>query len=344
MVSKLGTWRVLFSFSVALAGFILLSTANVSAHEMRPGYLEITELDKDKYEVVWKVPVRLINERLDLSLEFAEDVEIVGEPVSALRGGAHVQKMLIQREGGLSESTIKIVGLSRTFTDVLLRIENADGTEVIHRLTPEAPEYLIEAAPGMGRMAWTYFVIGVEHILLGIDHLLFVLGLLLLVDGRWMLVKTITSFTIAHSITLALSVFAIIEVPASGLNVLIALSILFLGPEIVRKWRGGDSLTIRHPWVVAFLFGLLHGIGFASGLSMTGLPQSGIPIALLFFNLGVEAGQLGFVLLALAAAWAIRLLSLDRPAWVPRIPGYVVGTLGAFWTIQRVTFLFIPPP
>lgn len=330
-------WWIPFGLLLSL----LLPVAH--GHEMRPGFLDIREVEPHHYEVLWKVPARNASERLSLNLGFDDDVEIIGEPVSAFRGDAHVQKMRVRRDGGLTGSTITIHGLSRTFTDVLLRIENADGSEVIHRLTPEAPEFLVEPAPGIGQVAWTYLVIGVEHILLGVDHLLFVLGLLLLVDRRWMLVKTITAFTIAHSITLALSVFAIIEVPAAGLNALIALSILFLGPEIVRKWRGGDSLTIRHPWVVAFLFGLLHGIGFASGLSMTGLPQSGIPVALLFFNLGVEAGQLAFVLLALVAARAIRSLSLDRPAWVPRIPGYVVGTLGAFWTIQRVTFMFIPP-
>lgn len=310
-----------------------------TAHEMRPGYLEIRESETDTYEVLWKVPARGGGQRFGLHLEFAADVETLGEPVGGFRADAHIERRRIRREGGLTGTTVTVAGLSRTFTDVLLRIENADGTQVVHRLTPEAPSYLIEEAPGFGRVAWTYLLLGIEHILLGIDHLLFVLGLLLLVDRRWMLVKTITSFTIAHSITLALSVFAIIEVPADALNAAIALSILFLGPEIVRKWRGGDSLTIRHPWVVAFLFGLLHGIGFASGLSMTGIPQSGIPLALLFFNLGVEVGQLAFVVVALVAARAIRSLDLNRPAWVPRIPGYVVGTLGAFWTIQRVAVM-----
>jgi hypothetical protein len=151
-----------------------------------------------------------------------------------------------------------------------------------------------------------------------------------------MLVKTITAFTVAHSITLALSTFAIIRVPGPPLNAAIALSILFLGPEIVRKWRGQTSFSIRHPWVVAFVFGLLHGIGFASGLSLTGVPQAEIPLALLFFNIGVEAGQLAFVVIALLTSKAIQTLELDRPQWVTRIPGYTVGSLGAFWTIQRV--------
>ena len=108
---------------------------------------------------------------------------------------------------------------------------------------------------------------------------------------------------------------------------------------MVRKWRGETSFSIRHPWVVAFAFGLLHGIGFASGLSLTGVPRGEIPLALLCFNLGVEAGQLAFVLIALAAAQAIRTLDLDRPRWVTYLPGYTVGSLGAYWTIQRILLL-----
>jgi hydrogenase/urease accessory protein HupE len=201
-------------------------------------------------------------------------------------------------------------------------------------LAPEAPSLLVEAAPSGWQVASTYFWLGMEHILLGFDHLLFVLGLLLIVDRRWVLVKTITAFTVAHSLTLALSVLAVVHVPQAPLNTAIAMSILFLGPEIVRKWRGQTSLTIRHPWVVAFVFGLLHGIGFASGLSVTGLPQSEIPSALLFFNVGVEAGQMFFVLVAVTLGMSVRTLELDRTPWVTRVPAYVVGTLGAFWTIQ----------
>ena len=319
----------------------ILGGARAAAHETKSGYLEIRETAAGSYDVVWRLPARSPNDVAPLELRFAEDVEIVGEPVSGYESGSVLERMRITRPGGLTDTEITIDGIEKTFNDVLFRLERLEGTQLIHRFTPESPSYLIEADPGPGRLAWTYFVLGVEHILLGIDHLLFVLGLLLLVDKRWMLVKTITSFTIAHSITLALSVFAIIEIPGEPLNAAIALSILFLGPEIVRKWRGETSLTIRHPWVVAFLFGLLHGIGFASGLSITGIPAEGIPLALLFFNLGVEAGQLAFVFVAILAARAIRSLELDRPSWVPRIPGYAVGTLGAYWTIQRVYLMLI---
>jgi hydrogenase/urease accessory protein HupE len=254
-------------------------------------------------------------------------------------GGAYVERWSFREPAGLVGSTIHIDGLRNTLTDVLVRIERLDGTTQVARLMPESPSMIVSASPSGWQVVRTYFFIGVEHILLGADHLLFVLGLFLLVDRQSMLVKTITAFTVAHSITLALSVFSVIRVPDVPLNAAIALSILFLGPELVRKWRGETSFTIRHPWVVAFAFGLLHGIGFASGLSMTGLPPSEIPSALLFFNLGVEAGQLTCVLLAILVARSLHTLELDRPKHVRRIPSYVVGSLGAFWTIQRILVL-----
>ena len=165
------------------------------------------------------------------------------------------------------------------------------------------------------------------------------LGLLLIVGNGWMLVKTVTAFTVAHSITLAVATLGYAEAPALPLNAAIALSILFLGPEIVRVWRGETSFTIRHPWVVAFAFGLLHGFGFATAMTGAGLPRQELPLALLSFNVGVELGQLGFVALVLAMARSFRALEVRWPRWVQALPGYTVGTLGAFWTIQRVALL-----
>ncbi len=176
--------------------------------------------------------------------------------------------------------------------------------------------------------------------MLGVDHLLFVLGLLLIVQGRMMLFKTITSFTVAHSITLAIATLGFASIPLPPLNAAVALSILFLGPEIVRSWRGETSLTIQYPWIVAFMFGLLHGFGFASGLSTTGMPSAELPSALLFFNVGVELGQLTFVFLVLWLIRSFRILEIHWPRWAQRIPGYAVGSLGAFWTIQR-TFMLL---
>jgi hydrogenase/urease accessory protein HupE len=184
-----------------------------------------------------------------------------------------------------------------------------------------------------------YLQLGVQHILLGVDHLLFVLGLLLIVSDRWMLVKTITSFTLAHSITLAVATLGYASAPLPPLNAAIALSILFLGPEIVRTWRGETSFTIRHPWVVAFAFGLLHGFGFASGLAAMGLPKAEIPLALLLFNVGVEVGQIAFVLLVILLERSFGVLEVRWPRLVAHLPGYAVGSLGAYWTLQRTLVL-----
>jgi HupE / UreJ protein len=184
-----------------------------------------------------------------------------------------------------------------------------------------------------------FLKLGVEHIWLGVDHLLFVFGLLLLVKSRRMLFETITAFTVAHSITLALATFGYAHLPALLLNAAIALSILILGVEVVRSGSGKTSITILHPWIVAFAFGLLHGFGFASGLSALGLPSAGIPLALVMFNVGVEIGQVSFVSLILILERSFRQLEIRWPRWVQVLPGYTVGSLGAFWTIQRAAML-----
>ena len=173
--------------------------------------------------------------------------------------------------------------------------------------------------------------------LLGVDHLLFVLGLIWIVRTRWMLIKTITSFTIAHSITLAAATLGIVGVPERAVNAAIALSIVFIGVEIVKLHRGQVGLTVRHPWVVAFAFGLLHGFGFATALTALGLPPGDLPLALLSFNVGVELGQVAFVLLVLALQWALRVLTLEPPAWSRNAPAYAIGGIAAFWFIGRMT-------
>jgi hydrogenase/urease accessory protein HupE len=207
-----------------------------------------------------------------------------------LTPGAVLVRGTLNCNGGLSGKTLRIDGLETTVTDVLVRIQHADGRVESHLLKPTSPSVTLGARTSLWQRSASYLRLGFEHILLGVDHLLFVLGLLLIVADRWMLVKTVTSFTVAHSITLAIATLGYASAAAA-----IALSILFLGPEIVRTWRGETSFTIRHPWVVAFAFGLLHGFGFASGLAQLGLPKSEIPLALLLFNVGVEIGQIAFV-------------------------------------------------
>jgi len=186
------------------------------------------------------------------------------------------------------------------------------------------------------QVAVDYVIEGIRHILSGPDHLLFVLGLLLIVRDGWTLVKTITAFTVAHSITLATATLGYVSIPAPPVEAAIAFSILFLGPEIVRRWRGGTSFTIRNPWVVAFVFGLLHGFGFATALTSAGLPPTDVPLALLCFNIGVELGQLSFVATILLLRLVILRAHAAWPRWVTLLPGYAVGGMGAFWTIQRL--------
>jgi hydrogenase/urease accessory protein HupE len=220
-----------------------------------------------------------------------------------------------------------------------VRVELLDGRTMQMIARPSHPWVEVAASQSWWQVMGTYVVEGMRHILFGADHLLFVLGLLLIVKDGWMLAKTITAFTLAHSITLAIATLGYASAPAPPLNAAIALSILFLGPEIVRVWRGETSFTIRHPWVVAFAFGLLHGFGFATALTSAGLPRADLPLALLSFNLGVEIGQLGFVALILAMARSFRVLEIRWPPWVQLLPGYTVGALGALWTLQRVALL-----
>jgi hydrogenase/urease accessory protein HupE len=319
----------------------LVAAPPVAAHELQPGFLELKEVAPGRYDVLWKLPSlgEASGVRMPIAPIFPETCRQLGEARTERAGTAWVFTARLDCQGGLAGRTLAIEGLEAFTTDVLVRVQQADGGVETHLLKPVQPSVTLRSADDLRRGAWAYLYLGIEHILLGVDHLLFVLGLLLIVRDRWMLLKTVTAFTVAHSITLAVATFGIASVPPAPLNAAIALSILFLGPEIVRRWRGETSFTIRHPWVVAFAFGLLHGFGFASGLAQLGLPKGEIPLALLLFNVGVELGQLAFVLLIVLLERAFRQLEIRWPIIVQRLPGYVVGTLGAFWTIQRVAIL-----
>ena len=307
-----------------------------SAHEMRPGYLEIQETETDTYDILWKVPALGDNTRLGLYVRFDADVKTVTESVAGFVGNAYLQRMRVQRDGGLTGTTITIDGLDTTYTDVLLRLERLDGTEITHRLTPAATSYVVEAEPGQWQVAWTYLVLGVDHILSGVDHLLFVLALLMVVVGWRKLIGTVTAFTVAHSITLALAALGFVNVPGPPVEAIIALSIVFVAAEIIRSRRGNPGLTARLPWIVAFTFGLLHGFGFAGALSDIGLPQSAIPLALFTFNVGVELGQLLFITAVLAIYAMARRIQPIPPEWAWRVPTYAIGGMASYWMIERV--------
>jgi hydrogenase/urease accessory protein HupE len=310
------------------------------AHEVRPAYLELRQTGTETYDVLWKVPGKGDNLRLGLFVELPEGSSNVTEPHASMVNNAYSERWTVKRPGGLSGGTIHIAGLSSTMTDVLVRLERLDGSTQVTRLTPSAPSYVVEASPRATQVAVTYLKLGVEHILGGIDHLLFVLVLLILVKGTRRLIVTVTAFTVAHSLTLAGATLGFVHVSGPPIEAAIALSIVFVATEIIHSRQGRIGLTERFPWIVAFTFGLLHGFGFASALSEVGLPQSDIPVALLFFNVGVEVGQLLFI----AAVFTVILLarkinhrlSVSQPVWAWRIPPYVIGSLAMFWVIQRV--------
>ena len=330
MAYRVSNIRALLLVAVACLPMI------ADAHEMRPGYLEIRETAVDTYDVLWKVPARGDDMRMGLYLRFDDDVSSITETVAAFVGNTHIQRMKIKRDGGLTGSTVTIDGLAASFTDVLMRLERIDGTDITHRMTPDKPSYVFEADPSAGQVAWTYIVLGVEHILSGVDHLLFVLALLMVVVGWRRLVGTVTAFTVAHSITLALAALGFVRVPGPPVEAIIALSIVFVAAEIIRGRQGNPGLTARLPWIVAFSFGLLHGFGFAGALSEIGLPQSSIPLALFTFNVGVEIGQLIFIAaILLLYALGKRFQPLP-PEWAWRVPSYAIGGIAAFWVIERI--------
>jgi hypothetical protein len=329
--------RRLLALAAVVAAF---ASPSVGAHELQPGFLELKESAPGRYDVLWKLPsLGSSDVRMPMVPVFPDNCRQLGEARSERAGTAWLFTARIECQPGLAGRTLAVEGLEAFTTDVLVRVQHGDGSVETHVLKPVQASVKLRTAGDTARGIGAYLYLGIEHILLGVDHLLFVLGLLLIVRDRWMLVKTVTAFTIAHSITLAVATFGVATVAPAPLNAAIALSILFLGPEIVRVWRGETSFTIRHPWVVAFAFGLLHGFGFASGLAQLGLPQGEIPLALLLFNVGVEIGQLAFVAAILLLERAFRLLQIHWPRVIERLPGYVVGTLGAFWTIQRVALM-----
>jgi hydrogenase/urease accessory protein HupE len=319
---------------------ILLAGPAAWAHEARPAYLELKETAPGQFSVLWRTPV-LSGMRLPIVLKIPDDVQNLKEPTVQELADSLVERRWIDAgPNGLAGKRIEFVGLQFTITDVLVRVEMLDGRTSTTIARPAQPWVEIAASQTWPEVTGSYIVEGIRHILFGADHMLFVLGLLLIVEDLWMLLKTVTAFTVAHSITLAIATLGYAEVPVLPLNAAIALSILFLGPEIVRSWRGETSFTIQHPWVVAFAFGLLHGFGFASALTSAGLPRHELPLALVSFNVGVELGQLGFIALVLALEHSFHVLEVCWPRWVQAVPGYTVGTLGAYWTVQRLALLF----
>jgi hydrogenase/urease accessory protein HupE len=356
---------------------LLLIAATAPAHEVRPAYLELTERAPGEFDVLWKVPAiggtplageelphpqpslvadpnaptsmpcgcpaptaaQLSRGGLPIHPSLPENAVITSLPRTERIFGAEIKHWSISTGSrGLDGWEVAVHGLQTTMTDVLVRIALADGRVVSRLLRPDAPSFIF-GQESAGPAAGSYFLLGVEHILFGIDHLLFVLALVLIVRGVGLLVKTITAFTIAHSITLGLATLGWVKIPIAPVEAVIALSIVFVAAEILRSRRGESGLTERAPWLVAFTFGLLHGFGFAGALADVGLPANDIPLALLLFNVGVEAGQLAFVGGVLATLALLRRIPIPGMPWVRLVPPYAIGAVAMFWVIERVAAL-----
>jgi hypothetical protein len=323
---------------------LLVLASCAFAHEVRPAYLEIDQTAAHRYSIMWKQPTMG-----DVAIHLVPHISngwLARPPADEYAASGFLiktWKITSQEADPLANRTVSVEGLEQTITDTFIRVRLSENRRIDAFLRPAHPSLTLQFRPHGAQSAAIYLELGIEHILTGMDHLLFVLGLLLIVPNRWMLLKTVSAFTLAHSATLGVATVFHVAPETALLNTLIALSILFLGPEIVRHQQGGTSLTLRHPWVVAFCFGLLHGFGFASGLLSLGLPQSDIPLALLMFNIGVEIGQIIFILLILALRRAFRLMEIRWPRPVTALPTYAVGVLGAFWTILYGVRLFAGP-
>jgi len=318
----------------------VLVVPTTQAHEARPAYLEIKETSPNHFSVLWRTPV-LAGMRLPVVLTMPGDVKNLKEPVVQELADSLLERRWIDGgANGLTGKRIEFRGLQLTITDVLVRVETLDRRAWTTLAHPSQPWFELAGAPSKLHVAGAYLRLGIEHIWSGVDHLLFILGLMILVKGRRRLIATVTAFTVAHSITLAGATLGFVRVPQQPVEACIALSIVFVATEIIHARQGWQSITERWPWIVAFTFGLLHGFGFAGALNAVGLPQTAIPVALLFFNIGVEIGQLLFIaaILSLMALgrWLIRRAAIPQPAWAWRVAPYSIGGVAAFWMIQRI--------
>jgi len=321
---------------LALAVFLSLSLATLAhGHELRPAYLQIDETAAGRYNVLWHTPLNA-GVRLPIVLKLPEGAVDVTEAAVRVLPDSVIERRFVTISDGLAGKRIDFVGLEATITDVLVRVHLRDGSESTTLVHPSQAWMEIKGSRGFLPVAESYTLLGIEHIGFGIDHLLFVLALLIITNGTFRLLKTVTAFTVAHSITLALATLGFVHVPSKPVEATIALSIVFVALEIIRRREGRDGITSRAPWIVAFTFGLLHGFGFAGALSEVGLPQNHIPAALFFFNVGVELGQIAFIAVVLSLIALVRRIPLRLPRWAELVPPYAIGSVAMFWVVQRV--------
>lgn len=330
-------WLVALAFlAAALAG------QQVGAHALEPGFLELRAQGGDRWRVTWRKP-DVAGRPMPIEAVLPQTCAPRRPPPPRFDGRAWSAGWSAACPGGLSGGTIAIEGLAATRTDVLVRYELAPGEGQAMRLAPGAVAFVVPAAPTAWAILASYGALGIDHILQGVDHLMFVFALLLLVRDRRRLIGAVTAFTVAHSVSLGAAALGLIVVPAPPVEAIVALSIAFLAAELVKPEAARDRVSARWPWIVAFGFGLLHGLGFARALLEVGLPAGDVPLALLAFNVGVEIGQLMFIAVVLLAGLLLRRLypaamALAAAPGGPglRATGLAVGTLAAFWVIERV--------
>jgi len=331
--------RKLWLLVVAVA-LLLEGVVPARADEFKPAYLQLTQLDHETYDVLWKIPAIDESTTLKVKPQFPDGSEPLTPVRSTFSRGVTVQRWRIRVPEGLEGKAIFFSQLSATRIDVLARLVRLDGTVQLERVLPVSPRFVAKPSPGSLEVVETYTVLGIDHILTGFDHLLYVLGMLILAGGWRRIVVTMSAFTATHSLTLTAAALGWIHVPQPPVEACIALSILFVAREIVQVHRGRPGITARWPWVVSLTFGLMHGFGFAGALAEVGLPQSSIPVALLFFNVGVELGQLLFVGAVLTVirvgGRAAQRLRLPHIPWLWRIAPYAIGGLASFWLVERV--------
>jgi hydrogenase/urease accessory protein HupE len=329
--------RLSLAFLVAM-----LFAGQTTAHEVRPAYLQIDEVAPNRFDVLWKSP-SMGTVALYLEPKLSNGL-LDAAPIAEYTANSFVIRRwtgrLVAREA-FDGATVRVDGLEHTLTDALVIISFANGQQIQTLLKSGSPPFVIHLVGTVKMPVGAYLTLGIEHILTGFDHLSFVLCLVLLVSGRLKLLKTITAFTIAHSITLTAAVLGYIHVRPAFIESLVALSIVFVAVELTGHWQGRYGITTRYPWLIAFIFGLLHGFAFAGSLADVGLPPSNIPAALMLFNCGVEIGQVVFVaavLIVVATLQRFRFpVTATRGRWV--VP-YVVGTLATYWMFERAIILF----
>jgi len=323
-----------------LAVFVLIVFYNLfnqlSAHELQPSTLEIRQLTKERYDISWRAPI-YYKKAHPAKLQLPEDWQTVSEPRIKRLIDSHLHRYrVLVPDGELNGDIIRFPGLEATITDIFVRLMWLDGSDSTALVRPGVPWLELSSQRSTWQVTADYTQLGVDHILSGFDHLAFVLALLLIVSGAKRLLVTITSFTLAHSITLGAATLEFVWLPGPPVEAVIALSILFLANELVKVNQGQKSLTAEYPWGIAFAFGLLHGLGFAGALTDIGLPQNEIVLALLMFNIGVEIGQLIFIAVVICMMLVLKRIQNDWPRWSYRIPAYAIGGTASFWLIERL--------